>query len=102
MDHSIENGMKTFDGAQLVMQHVAKELAKYPANSVSKREIVATVPLDGPDEAKFSNLNAALTKLAYDEAAAAVKKNNGPFKVTPSAWLDELTLKVKSAADKLS
>ncbi len=100
MDHTIENGMKTFDGAELVMQRMASELAKYPPNSVSKRELVATVPVDGTDESKFNSLNARLTKLVFDEASAAIKKNNGPFKVTPSAWLDELTLKARAAAEK--
>jgi hypothetical protein len=92
--------IRTFDGAALVIQRMTAEITKYPPNSVSKREIVATVPLDGIDDARFDSLNACLTKLIYDEAKLAIKKNDGPFKTTPSAWLDELTLKAKAIADE--
>lgn len=100
MNYTIENGMKTFDGAELVMRNYTKEIAKYPANSLSKREIITTISTDGADETKFDAINSKLTKLVYDEAKAAVDKNKGTFKVTPSEWLAQLTAKAKEVAEQ--
>lgn len=93
----------TFDAVGAVHKRIAGELAKYPANSVSKREIIATVPLGSDPEAQFARLDAKLTKVIYDDAVAAYKRNEGkPYKVVPSQELERLSAVVQKAAEALT
>jgi hypothetical protein len=94
--------IKTFDGAKLALQHWAARIENYPEGSLSKREIIATVPLDKPDEALFAKLNAKVTAKLVSMAHDAVKANgNKALKVVPREWLDQLTAEVRSCAQCL-
>ncbi len=61
--------MRTIDAQAYIQQKMAAEIARYPAGSVSKRDVI--YQLDTADEATYGKLDAALTKLVYDEAAKA-------------------------------
>jgi hypothetical protein len=55
--------MKTFDGAAII----AKLHSQYPIGSISKRDILISIPMDF-DEEKIQLLNAAITKTIYQQA----------------------------------
>lgn len=91
--------VKTLDPS-IISKRIAAEIAKYPPNSVSKREIVVTLPLGKEPEAQFKRLDARLTTAIYKDAAAAYERNNGlPMKVVPTHELERLTSVVRRAAE---
>jgi len=93
--------IKTLD-PDIINKRIAAEIAKYPPNSVSKREIVATVPLEKEPEKQFGRLDARLTTAIYNDAVAAYKRNAGlPLKVVPMHELERLTSVVRRAAEAL-
>lgn len=64
--------MKTLDGAALIAKRLEKLLSQYPADSISKRDVLLTIPMDY-DEEKIQRLNAALTQTIYKQAEEFVK-----------------------------
>ena len=91
--------MRTLDPSTIT-RRIEATIAKFPPNSVSKREVVATVPLGKDPEAQFARLDARLTKVVYDDAAEAYKRNSGkPFMVVPSQELERLTGVVRRALE---
>jgi len=92
--------MKTLD-PDIIHRRIMAEIAKYPANSVSKREIVLSLPIEADPEAQISRLDAKLTKAIYDDAVAAYKRNSGPLKTVSSQELERLTDVVRRAAEGL-
>lgn len=61
--------MRTIDANSYIQNKLAAEIARYPAGSVSKREVIFNIEHD--DEETYAKLDRALTKLVYDEAIAA-------------------------------
>ena len=91
--------MRTLDPS-IITRRIEATIAKFPPNSVSKREVVATVPLGKDPEAQFARLDAKLTKVVFDDAVAAYKRNDGkPFTVVPSQELERLTVVVRRALE---
>ena len=89
--------MRTIDTSAVVSKALER-LQAYPAGSVSKREVVASIPCDASDMDKLAwNLNGKLTKTIYSywEQAALDK----PQAHTRSR--DELTKLAQETADSL-
>lgn len=61
--------MRTIDAEKYVKDKMAADIARYPAGSVSKRDVIMHV--GKADEETYSRLNRVLTDLVYDEAAKA-------------------------------
>jgi hypothetical protein len=89
--------MHTID-TSVVISKALERLKAYPAGSVSKREVVASIPCDAPDMDKLAwNLNGKLTKAIYSYwQQAALDK---PQAHTRSR--DELTKLAQETADSL-
>jgi hypothetical protein len=64
--------MKTIDAEAFIKSKLAAEISKYPAGSVSKRDVIMNI-LDTSEEA-YGRLDMCLTKLVYDEALEAMKR----------------------------
>jgi len=74
--------MKTFDGAALVAKRIEQITSKYPAGSLSPREIITTIPMDY-DEAMIQQVNSEITNAILDSALEFLK-NNPPVQKKPS------------------
>jgi hypothetical protein len=82
--------MKTYDGAELALRYYNSRIGNYPAKSVSRREVVYTIPVG--DEQMYDKLNSALTKTMQADATAVVSKNNNqPLRVVPKEELERVT-----------
>ena len=91
--------MRTLDPS-IITRRIEATIAKFPPNSVSKREVIATVPLGKDPEAQFAKLDVRLTKVILDDAAEPYKRNGGkPFTVVPSQELERLTGVVRRASE---
>jgi hypothetical protein len=88
--------MKTIDAAAYIKDKMSAEIARYPAGSVSKRDVIYNVPAS--DEGTYAKLDAALTKLVYDQAAVANLHKPGLF----GPERDRLTALAQEVAQGLS
>lgn len=98
--------MKTFDGAKLVQQRLEKIYSKYPEGSISKRDVLMTIPMDY-DEAKIQQVNAAITAAIYKQAEEHLKtipapRPKGRFTtLAQSVCTDDPTKRQKEYQDNL-
>jgi len=60
--------IKTYDGAELAM----RALRRYPEGSVSPREVLLTIPVNG-DVNQFDKLNATITHAIFKKAEDYIK-----------------------------
>jgi hypothetical protein len=89
----INSGMNTIDAASYIQAKLADIMKKYPANSISRREVVSTLPYDGEDiEAYAARVDRTVTATIFKAAAEAWEKMPeltnftalNPFKMDPS------------------
>lgn len=73
--------MKTYDGAKLVLDRLAKTIASYPEGSVTARTIVATIPVGKDPEKTFNAINAAITANLNNTAEKILADNSKLRKV---------------------
>ena len=89
--------IKTYDGVDLVKS----QLSKYPANSLTAREVFFTVPCSSNDEELAYKTNNVITSALYDYAEKYIKSNpqeNKPsFKMTA---LSDIKVKVDDSAQR--
>lgn len=83
--------------ADKILTRINNKIGSYPANSLSKREVVAEVPIsDDPDQ--FAKLDAKVSTALWSDAQAAIKRNGGqPYKVVAKDELERVTGVVVSA-----
>ena len=81
--------MKTFDGVELVMRHI--RLGEYPADSLTRRDIIATIPAGKDPEATIAKINTQITSAIFSYI------DRSQFKNQPKVAVDELTDLVVSA-----
>jgi hypothetical protein len=68
--------MKTFDGSTIVQQKIESALAKYPADSLTPREVLMTIPINYDEREEMAQrLNFAITKQILSQAEAFLKAN---------------------------
>jgi hypothetical protein len=106
--------MNTIDAAAYLTTRIADIAKKYPANSISRREIVSTLPLNSANYEDFekyaAEIDRTVTATIYKSAADMWDKmpdlSNftawNPFKMDPSrdaqlAYQAELTANVQQA-----
>jgi hypothetical protein len=63
--------MRTIDAESYIKSKLAAEISRYPAGSVSKRDVIFTAPQ--ADEETYLQIDSCLTKLVFAQAAEAAK-----------------------------
>ena len=76
--------IKTFDGVELFHKRFNQLIAKYPADSLSPREVILTLPVSGDLNKLAASVNAKITSAIFKKAENAVKlqstqKRSVPF-----------------------
>lgn len=108
--------MNTIDAAAYLQTKIADIMKKYPANSISRREVVSTLPYEGEDiEAYAARVDRTVTTAIFKSAAEAWGKMPpltnfsafNPFKMDPSrdeqaARAAALTTAVQQSVAELS
>lgn len=93
------NEIRTVDAVAIVMRNLQQQLATYPANSVSRREVVVSI---FPKTDVYEDVNALVTAIIVKESNNTITKNNGKaLNVVSKQWLEELTQTIRQAIEDL-
>jgi hypothetical protein len=94
--------MNTLDGTKLVQDRLAKQLAQYPAGSVTPRTIVATLSVSDDPEKTFNEVNAVITSKLITIADAVHTDNTKLRSVKLSnEEIDNLTTEIVNSVQSL-
>ena len=69
--------IKTLDGAALAQRRIAQQLSKYPADSLTPRDVILTIPITDPAkrEELAQRLNSVITHHILSQAETFLKNN---------------------------
>lgn len=68
--------MKTFDGDSIIKQRIESSLDRYPADSLTPREVLITIPINYDNREEMAQLlNFTITKQLLTHAEAFLKAN---------------------------
>lgn len=82
-----------------VLSRIMGKIQNYPKGSLSRREIVCTIPPGDDPEATFAAADKRVTQAIYQTALATSKRFSGkPYRVVPQEELDALTDTVRTAS----
>jgi hypothetical protein len=96
---SDNNEIRSIDAVEIVLRNLHQRLSNYPANSVSRREVVATI---FPEKDVYEDVNALITTLIVQATKEEVEKNGGkPLKVVSKEWLEGLTQSIKTSVENI-
>jgi hypothetical protein len=93
------NEIRTIDAVAIVMRNLQQQLATYPANSVSRREVVVSI---FPEKDVYEDVNVLVTNIIVQAAKLAIEKNGGKaLNVVPKQWLEDLTQTIRQSIEDI-